>query len=284
MADKINQEGINPLDSPYDDSHDNLVNDYSELMEHEAFLGDTPYPTIIESIKDQFDNYVGMEDRTDYVDIFYEQLHLSYNTARADDDKPHPEELVEALDRIHEDFIATMQEQFQSRLTLTIMPLEAEDRDLDEVEMIIRKLYEYFIIGARNNFISVIKNDIIATLPPIVNDSSSDEYFQRIKNKMTCYSPLFSTIDPQKFLKLSDAKHIAKLFNEGKVVGNFLRKYSPKFYRNDDFQVEVINEVAITHGFLSDIKKAAVDTFEIPRDAVFPGSDPKPAEEVTDNE
>lgn len=252
MNQKKNQEGFNPLDTPVSDPSDNLVNDYSELIEQEAFLGDTPYPTIIEGIKEQFDDYIGTEDRTDYVDTFFTQLATSYETAENDDEEDHKQEIREALDRIRDDFIDTFAEQLRSRLMITITAIEDEERDYDSIESTIRLLYPFFILEAKKTMMSVIKYDIMQNLKGL--DLNDERYFQRVKVLMGNYSPLFSTMGPQEFLKLANNPEISWLFNTGAVSGNFLRKYSPKFYRNDEFMVDIINEVTLTYAFAKEAK------------------------------
>lgn len=252
MADKKNQEGTTPLDEIVDSS-DNLVNDYSELIETEVFIGDIPYPTIIENIKTQFDDYVNIQDETNYVDIFYEQLHASY-LAITESEDVNQDDMVQALDRIRDDFIDTMKEQFTSRLTITIMALESEEYDLEEIEYDIRQLYDYFILGARKNFIQVITTDVLRQVGNRITDDRV--WFQKMDIMMRNYSPLFCTMTPDDFLKYSNtAEQIIELYNTGKIGGNFLRKYSPKFYRNEEFQVEVVNEVTMMYAFQNDLKK-----------------------------
>ena len=86
-------------------------------------------------------------------------------------------------------------ELFRNRLTLTIASVEAEDYDQDELEFIIRKLYEFFILGARSNFMNVIASDIVKNrlVTPIENHR---DYLKAIKGYMSVYSPLITTFGP----------------------------------------------------------------------------------------
>ena len=106
--------------------------DYTELIEQEAFIGDTPYETIIEGIQDQFRNYISTEDRENYVNIFYNQLQNSYKAI--DDEEEHPQELRDALEKIHTNFVTEMNELFNRRLMLHFTCIEEEDIDYDELE------------------------------------------------------------------------------------------------------------------------------------------------------
>ena len=47
------------------------------------------------------------------------------------------------------------------------------------------------------------------------------------------------------FLKYRGDQEIIQFFENGKVVGNFLRKYTPKLYQNEEFEVELINYITM---------------------------------------
>lgn len=248
------QEGFNPLDQQTVDPSDNLVNDYSELIEQEAFIGEVPYPTIVEGIQGQFDDYIGTEDRTDYVDIFFTQLENSYKAAEEDEEEIHQQEIREALDRIRDDFIDTIAEQLQTRLTISISAIESEERDYDAIEWAVRQLYTFFILEAKQTMMTVIKYDVTRILKDVNLDG--DEYFKRVNVLMNNYSPLFSTMGPNDFLQLTGNTDIIDMYDNGTISGNFLRKYSPKFYAHEEFEVEVINEITLTYGFAREAKAA----------------------------
>lgn len=229
--------------------------DYSELIEKEAFLGETPFNAIIEGLEEQFNDYIKLEDETNYVDVFYTQLHASYDAVRGDDGEEHPVELTEALDKIHQSFIDFMTTKFELRLALTIMDLESEDYNRDDVEFEIRRLYEFFILGAKQNFTVVITADAIKRLGnPNADD---DDYFRRVNELLPQYSPLFTTLGPMEFLRLRGDQEMVELFDNNRVTGNFLKKYSPKFYANPDFEVDVVNSITIAQNFRQDYNKIA---------------------------
>ena len=52
------------------------------------------------------------------------------------------------------------------------------------------------------------------------------------------------------FLRYIDDNEVFELFNSNKVNGNFLRKYSPKLYQNEDLKVEIINEITLQNVFM----------------------------------
>lgn len=242
MGQDVMQTTSDPLGNTPGDEEGSV--DYSQLIQQEAFVGDMPYDAIVEGITDQFNDYIQMEDTTNFVDVFYDQLHASYESLDKDEEENHRTEFKEVLDKIHQEFVEFMTKQFEERLTLTIMMLESESLDYDDLEFIIRRLYEFFILGAKNNFKVVIATDINARLKDVTEDDNT--YFKQLQELMLLYSPLLTSIKPTEFLKIRGDMEIAELFDNGQVVGNFLRKYSPKFYQNEEFQVEVINYVTMT--------------------------------------
>ncbi len=236
------QEGEAPLEDPVNDqSLADQPLDYTEIIARDAFLGDVPLEAILEGIEAQFDDYINCEDKTNYVDIFYEQLQASYAVIQ-DDEEEHPMEIREALDKILERFTQFMRKQLDERLTITVTCLEDEDPNNDDCEFIFRRLYEFFILGAKNNFKTVIERDIVKRIPAGLSDN---EYFKKIQSLMMLYSPLMTGVTPTEFLEYRGDQELIALFEDSEVVGNFLRKYSPKFYQNEEFQVDVINYITM---------------------------------------
>ena len=47
------------------------------------------------------------------------------------------------------------------------------------------------------------------------------------------------------------------LFESNKVIGNFLRKYSPKLYQNEEFKIDIINNITTYSQFLADLQEAS---------------------------
>ena len=244
---KVDQQGNFPVDSSINDQ----PTDFMELIRERAFLGDTPFDSICEGIRKQFENYINMEDQTNYVDIFYQQLALSYDVVNNDESEEHPNEIRDVLDSFYQAFMDIMQSLFSTRLTITIPDLEAESIDREDLEFIIRRLYEFFILGAKNNFKVVIATDINPKLKDIGDDDN--EYFRRLNELMENYSPLILTITPMDFIRYRGDQEIYDLFDNNRVVGNFLRKYSPKLYQNEDFRVELINYITMVAHFKQDI-------------------------------
>lgn len=239
------------LDNDYDnEGEENSVVDYMEFIKQNVFLGEFPFEVILESITEQFNDYMNTEDTTDYVDIFYTQLENSYKALK-DDEEDHPDEKREILDKINEEFLSKIQELFNMRLTIHISALENDD--ISDDEPIIRKLYEFFILNAKRNFRIVIIKEILPKLGVSITDDN--EFFKKIEELLLIYSPLLITVGPQKFLEYLGEDDIIEMYEDGKVNGNFCRKYSPKLYQNEEFKVSLISDIAMKYQFKQDINK-----------------------------
>ena len=221
------------------------------MVAESVFLGDMPFVEIINGIKEQFEDYINIEDKTNYVDIFYTQLQESIN-ATNDDEEDHPIEINEVLDNMKDTFVNIMKDLFQLRLTISIMTIDDETTPEDEIELSIRVLYEYFILGARNNFKTVIQKDMIPKIGMIPNDQD-DIYFQRVEELLREYDPIVTCITPTEFIQFTGNNDILSMYDDGQVVGNFLRKYSAKLYKNDEFKTEIINSIIITQNLKEDL-------------------------------
>lgn len=237
-----NHQGDLPDDIPVNEL--SSVIQYDDIIQDSAYLGTYPINIILEGMEKQFEDYINIEDQTNYVDIFYNQLHLSYNTINDDDGEEHPIELKESLNRIYNEFINKISNLFSDRLLISIIPIEEDNINDPDLEFIIRRLYEFFILDAKNNFKVVIATDIIKKLDP-----NKDNYLDQIQNLLEEYNPLILSITPVDFIKYRGDQEICNLFENGSFNGNFLRKYSPKLYKNDEFRNEIINYITMVHHF-----------------------------------
>lgn len=226
---------------------------YDAIAEEEYFLGEYPFSALQESIQSQFSNYISTDDRTNYVEIFYEQLHAS-ETLLQDEEEEHPDAVKEILNRILDQFNSMMFSLFRQRLTLSIVGFETDSIDPGTLEATYRLLYEYFILDARSNFRNVISKDIASKLPQSLSD---DEFYKRAKDLLQYYSPIVYAVGPQEFLRLSNAgEDVINLFDNNLVVGNFLRRYSPRLFDNEDFQIDILAHIAVVHGVKEDFINA----------------------------
>ena len=226
--------------------------EYTELIEHSAFVGEYPFNTIIDGITEQFKNYIGTEDSTNYVDIFYNQLHSSYDIGN-DDEEEHPMEIKSVLDQIKSEFTTRLTALFEQRLAITMDDRMSED----DIEYTIRRLYEFFILKAKDNFKRVITKDISSKIKTVISDDR--EFYNTIDQLLRYYSPLIIAITPMQFLRLAGDETIVEMFDSGQVIGNFLKKYATKLYQYEDFKVEIISNIVMVHDVKEEILNGSAD-------------------------
>lgn len=219
--------------------------DYNELIKESVFKGEVPLQVIIEGITEQFEDYINIEDKTNYVDVFFNQYHDSVNAILTEDNDDHPEERKEILDDILNNFISTIGDLFKVRLSITIIPIDEESFNIDEVESILRALYEFFILKARDNFITVLSGDINLRLQRNITDNR--QFIAEVKTLLESYTPIITTITVNDFLKIRGEETIIEMNDNNQWTGNFLMKYSPKLYQNETLAADIITQTAIIY-------------------------------------
>lgn len=253
--DKLNQQDLaNPVDISGDVKGANdpdKILDYSKLMQQVYFIGNTPFSTIIEGIKEQFQDYININDTTNYVEVFYRQLFNSYESINNDVSEEYPQEAKDGLNTLHNIFVDTILHLFATRLFISINGVE--DMNKNDLEFIIQRTYEYFIMNAKRNFKTVISTSINGMISETINDD--DEYFQQLQSLMELFSPLIQKVTPTEFLQLTGDKEVYDLFTNNRITGNFLRKYTPKLYQNEVFAVEIINYTTMAHLFKEELER-----------------------------
>lgn len=243
---------LNPLNDQIElPSNAESTIDYSELVEEDTFIGDTPFSTILDGLNEQFKDYINLEDNTDYVDIFYTQMEASINAIMNNELEDHVQEKLDILKKLDQTFTDTIADLFKIRLTITIIPIENEDPDDDDqIEGIVRALYKLFILDGKNTLKVVISNDIINRIGSIEDDLI---FYREIDRLLPEYSPLIRCMPPSKFLRYCKAEDVIQMYESGNITGNFLRKYTPKFYQNEEFQVEAVNYISVIQAFKKDL-------------------------------
>lgn len=241
-------QGDDNTEETYENSYADTPVDYQEYIKDAAFVGEYPYQVILEGIRNQFSNYISTEDRTDYVDIFYVQWYESMDMVNLEE---HEDDVKEVLDSLLNHFQSTIQELLSTKLALALMDLEGAEVDNDSIESSIRNLYSFFVLNARDNFRNVVASVIINGLNPNVDDK---EYYKNIRSLLGNFSPLVTAVGPMEFLRCCKADEIIDLMDEGRVVGNFLRRYSPRFHSNEDFECEVIAHITEIQELRNEIK------------------------------
>lgn len=223
-----------------DNSYADEPVDYTGYIEDSALVGEYPFNVIVEGIRNQFSNYISTEDRTNYVEIFYNQYHTSYELA---EDENFIDDIKEAIDGYLDKFLALMRELFYNRLTITINALDGEATDASSIEVTIKKLYEFFILNAKQNFTSVIVKSLYPYIDPNLDDKA---FYDRIHELMGEYSAMITTMGPNEFLTYCNDEEIMDIFNSGAASGNFLRKYSPRLYQHEEFECDIVSELMST--------------------------------------
>ena len=225
---------------------------YIELTGRNPLLGEFGWDAIEDSITRQFNNYVDLEDDTNFVDIFYQQYHDSCQKIYEQEEE-YPIERREVLDSTMNSFLYLMRRIFSDRLGLSFVTLENEDGILnDQLEYIIRKAYEFFVLGARRNFKKVIAQDIVNQLRYSGFDNAEEEeYFAQALNMLRTYPPLIDSVCVIKFLQYCGDGEIVRMYKYDQITGNFLRKYSPKLYENESLITEIMNYIMSTREFKS---------------------------------
>ena len=59
------------------------------------------------------------------------------------------------------------------------------------------------------------------------------------------YSPIITTMTPTEFLNLTDGVEIQAFYEDGMIIGNFLKKYVLKLYQYPEFEVQLINTISL---------------------------------------
>lgn len=210
---------------------------YTEYISPVALVGKYPFEVIIEGLRNQFANYISTEDRNDYVDIFYEEYN---NALKLKYEQDFPEEYTEAVNKYMDNFLAVIYELFSTKLAITLTELDDSAPTSDSVEMSIRKLYTFFILNARDTFKKIITKAVINKIDPSLDNRA---FYAAVRKEIEPYSSAIVIIRPTEFLAMCGETDIINMFNTGIVSGNFLRKYTPRLYKNEEYECELIAHI-----------------------------------------
>lgn len=218
--------------------------DYTELVAQDAFVGEYPYDSIMEGIKKQFSSYMSTDDRTNYVDKFYTQMHQSFGLIK-DEEEDHPQEKRDVLNNILDDFVSEIHKLFEDKLSITIMDIDNEVYDQDNIEVSVRLLYEFFILNAPETFKTAIVNDAVYQMKKAdVDDYGMNKFAHNVLDQ---YNPLVMHLSIFEFIAFAKNPDVYELFHGGDVVGNFLQKFTPRLYANDEYRINLINDIIIEY-------------------------------------
>ena len=217
-----------------------------DVAKENAFRGDYPLEDIFEELTNQFSNYIQLDasDRTNYVEIFFKQLKESMDEI-IEEDGDLLEEQIEYLDIVYNYFVDLISTLFQRRLCISLNFLETNPYDSNTYDML-SILYKFFILDARKNFktyfteraliamkvgntdqtnlVTAVYNILDDMDHTLIVDGMVEEFIQRVTDKST-------------------ADTIYGYFEENIVSGNFLIRYSPRFYQNTDLLADIADDV-----------------------------------------
>jgi len=232
----------------------------NSLVEQNAFLGEVSYETIRQGITDQFTDYIGTEDKTNYVEIFYRQLDASYE-ACGEDDEEHPSEKIEILDNLNTEFSKFIEGLLEQKLALHVSTGGREELETDDYRRVIITAYEGLILNAKSNFMRAITSDILKKVhTSLPANCSDDEWYDIIRDLLNGYSPIVTEISPLMFLRYIQNDELISIYeSEGLLTGNFLRKYSPRLFQNNEFEVELIANITMAKDVKEELYASATD-------------------------
>ena len=217
-----------------------------DVAKENAFRGDYPLEDIFEELTNQFSNYIQLDasDRTNYVEIFFKQLKESMDEI-IEEDGDLLEDQIEYLDIVYNYFVDLISTLFQRRLCISLNFLETNPYDSNTYDML-SILYKYFILDARKNFKTYFteraliamkvgnpdQTNLVAAVYDILDDMDHtlivdgmvEEFIQRVTDKST-------------------ADTVYGYFEENIISGNFLIRYSPRFYQNTDLLADIADDV-----------------------------------------
>lgn len=230
---------------------DTAVADRRALIAEECFLGDCPFDTILTGLDHQFRNYMTTDDTEHYLDVFYTQLEASIEDAR-DQSKFDVDDVLEVLSELEDRFVDHAVKLFETHLNVGLVGYEDGTVDPESCRYILTRAYEYFILNAKRNFTVAISASINDRLTKEfgwypTNGFDDDRRLTRINDLLTTeFNPIITTMTPIDFLRFTGDPDILKLFEEHRLVGNFLLRYTPRLYKHEVYVIELINHITST--------------------------------------
>ena len=217
-----------------------------DVAKENAFRGDYPLEDIFEELTNQFSNYIQLDasDRTNYVEIFFKQLKESMDEI-IEEDGDLLEDQIEYLDIVYNYFVDLISTLFQRRLCISLNFLETNPYDSNAYDML-SILYKFFILDARKNF----KNYFTERALLAMKKSNADQ-----TNLVATAYNILDDMDHtlivdgmvEDFIRKSTDKSTADTiygyFEENIISGNFLIRYSPRFYQNTDLLADIADDV-----------------------------------------
>ena len=233
---------------------------FNYLLQDTVFFGYYPIDDLKLRIKEQFENYITMEDDTNFFEIALNSFQYSLEVINVEFDE-YTLERKELISNMYLDFINYIIELIETNLTISIPNYELGLLTRTETEYILNEIYKYFILKARKNFKKVITAELKGQLESL--EQNPTKYLEKAQEIIMNYGGLISQVDIEQFLQITKAETIYDLYDSGEIIGNFLRRYSPRLYRHPDYLVEILNQLMIQLYFKDESKAYLMEEAKI---------------------
>ena len=228
------------------ESEEFVVDSPSATSKYKAFIGSIMFDDILDNMQIQFEDYINIQDSLSYVQTFFAQYEDSKKYWESNESEEEPEVFIQALDDIFLSvFIEKLSTLFKDRLNISITAIEDDKPITEKTKILLISLYENMILNARDNIKKIFVDYIYSGMSNGIIDES---YFKQIYEMST-----LRFLSPSVYLKLID-NFLYTEYEKGSFTGNFLNKYSPKFYQNKDLYEEIVAEVKTKMTLLSEMK------------------------------
>lgn len=224
---------------------------FNYLLQDTVFFGDYPLEDLKLRIKEQFENYISMEDDSNFFEIALNSFQYSLEVIEVEFDE-YTLERKELLSNMYLDFINYIINLIEEHLTVSIPDYETGLLSRAEAEYIINEVYKYFILKARKNFKKVITNELKGQLKSL--EDNATKYLEKAQEIILNYGGIITQVSLPQFLQITKAEQIYELYENGQIIGNFLRRYSPRLYKHPDYLVEILNQLMIQLYFKDESK------------------------------
>lgn len=218
------------------------ISEYNQMTRERAWLGEYTVEALIELLDGQFSDYIGVDDRNNYVAIFYEQVDTSRRGVYEEEGKV---ELNEAIDNIVEEFVAFIMNRFNIRFNVHVTDYESGNFTYAEIRPVIEMLYEFFVINAKRNFIDYFTREIPETM--VLMRAGKDDVYKTAEELLELDTPYIRTTDVLGFLRRVGESDLLAMYNSNDLTGNFLAKYSPHLHRHEDLKATILTNASIAY-------------------------------------
>lgn len=220
------------------------------MTRERAWLGEYTVDSLTELIDGQFSDYIGVEDRNNYVAIFYEQVDTSRRGVYDEEGKV---ELNEAIDNIVEEFVAFMMNRFSMRFNIHLTDYESGNFTYGEIRPVVGMLYEFFVINGKRNFIDYFTREIPGTMK-LMNVDPADAY-KHAEELLDLDTPYIRSTDVKGFLRRVGETELLMMYTSNDLTGNFLTKYSPHLDRHENLRVAILTNASVAYRIMDLIER-----------------------------